>query len=235
MDTGWKSYPNDEGRLVIDKLIRSKRKTVQISVSREGKLIVRAPLRLPMKHILRFVSDKREWIEKNRSLAYERMSKTPSRNFQNGEVIYYLGTPYQLIRSQRETRIAFQDDKFIFPESFMDDPHNHLKHWYIEKAREYIKQRLNAYADMTGIRFRSLRITSARRRWGSCSSKDSLNFTWRLIQAQPKAIDYVIVHELCHVVFKNHSRAFWNLVEQIMPEYLEQRKWLKDNQYLLDI
>lgn len=234
MDTGWKSYPkNTDERIVVDELIRSKRRTLQLSISPKGRLIVRAPLRMPMKRIRQFVEDNREWIEKHRQRATETKKKALPEEFREGGCVYFLGKPLKL-QSWDGKSFCRLEDRLLFPRQLLGKPIANLEQWYRIRAREYIFERLKHYSARTGIGYSAFRITSARRRWGSCSAKDSLNFTWRLIRADPRAIDYVVVHELCHVVHKNHSRNFWKLVESFMPDYREQRQWLKENQFLLD-
>ncbi|MCS7122892.1 MAG: M48 family metallopeptidase, partial [Candidatus Micrarchaeota archaeon] len=85
------------------------------------------------------------------------------------------------------------------------------------------------------FRYNRVRITNARRRWGSCSSSNNLNFSWRLIMAPLEVIDYVVVHELVHTRIKNHSKAFWRMVEAVMPDYDRQRRWLRENGHMLKI
>jgi hypothetical protein len=86
-----------------------------------------------------------------------------------------------------------------------------------------------------GLVYASLRITSARRRWGSCGPKGTLNFSWRLVMAPPPVIDYVIVHELAHLEIRNHSRLFWERVARWSPDYKQQQAWLKANGRLLSL
>lgn len=85
------------------------------------------------------------------------------------------------------------------------------------------------------VRPEKLRISSARTRWGSCSAKGTISLTWRLVMAPPEILDYVIVHELAHLKVKNHSSAFWKVVETYLPGYQNQRKWLKQNGHTLDL
>jgi predicted metal-dependent hydrolase len=84
-----------------------------------------------------------------------------------------------------------------------------------------------------GFREMKVRISSARTRWGSCSQKGNLSFTWRLVMAPPDVIDYVVVHELCHTREMNHSRSFWEQVEAILPDFRQRRRWLKEYGKLL--
>jgi predicted metal-dependent hydrolase len=92
-----------------------------------------------------------------------------------------------------------------------------------------ISERVNIYSAKHGFAPKQVKITSARTRWGSCSPDGTLNFTWRLVMAPLDVIDYVVVHELVHLRVKNHSRKFWKAVEEIMPGWRLQRKWLREH------
>ena len=102
-----------------------------------------------------------------------------------------------------------------------------------KQARELFTKRLNAYAVAHNIEFRSLKLSSARTRWGSCSMKKNINLNWRLINAPQEILDYVIVHELSHTIHHNHSKYFWTHVASMMPDYATHRKWLKDHGRML--
>lgn len=100
---------------------------------------------------------------------------------------------------------------------------------YRQAAKEYIPKRVAYYAELLDITYATISIRDQKTRWGSCSSKGNLSFSWRLILAPPKVLDYVVVHELCHRKEMNHSPRFWALVESMIPDYKTHRKWLKEN------
>lgn len=110
---------------------------------------------------------------------------------------------------------------------------DHLACWYKAQALEYITQRVEHYSQLTGLKYKSVRINNATSRWGSCSFRNTLNFTWRLIMAPSKVIDYVVMHELIHLKQRDHSRKYWNEVAHIMPDYRQDERWLKLNGHLL--
>lgn len=112
---------------------------------------------------------------------------------------------------------------------FSDAQKKSLEERYRELARDYITQRVNYYIAQTGDYYNNLAIRSQKTRWGSCSSKKTLSFNWRLILAPPIILDYVVVHEICHLKYMNHSHLFWDRVFAIMPDYKTRRKWLKDH------
>ena len=100
---------------------------------------------------------------------------------------------------------------------------------YRQAAKEYIPKRVAYYAELLDVTYATISIRDQKTRWGSCSSKGNLSFSWRLILAPPKVLDYVVVHELCHRKEMNHSPRFWALMESIIPDYKIHRKWLKEN------
>lgn len=104
-----------------------------------------------------------------------------------------------------------------------------LEERYRQAAREYVPARVAYYQEIIGVTCGNITIRDQKTRWGSCSARGNLNFNWRLMLAPPRVLDYVVVHELCHRKEMNHSPAFWNLVEAVLPDYAQLRKWLKDN------
>lgn len=101
------------------------------------------------------------------------------------------------------------------------------------QAKKLIPQRVEYYSTLYGIIYRRIRITSARRRFGSCNHLGNLNFTWRLVKAPLEVIDYVVVHELAHIEIRNHSKNFWRKVETLYPNYRACKKWLRERGHLL--
>lgn len=100
---------------------------------------------------------------------------------------------------------------------------------YRKKAEMILTERVHYYEPILGVKVNRIHIKDQKTRWGSCSSKKNVNLNWRLILAPQEVMDYVIIHELCHLIEMNHSRAFWELVESICPDYRERKQWLKEN------
>lgn len=110
-----------------------------------------------------------------------------------------------------------------------DDQRAFLEKKYIDAAREYFPKRVAYFHSFTGGAYKRITIRDQKTRWGSCSAKGTLSFNWRLMLAPPAILDYVVVHELCHLTHMNHSAAFWQAVESVYPDYRTARKWLKDH------
>ena len=209
----------------INKLIRSKRKTLSLIVEVDGTLTVRAPMRMKEADIQRFIETKKSWIK--RKQAQTREEAVIPRQFMDGETFWYLGqeVPLRIVPGGEPALVM--DGFFKLAESARAQAQSVFEAWYKKQARALLTERVEFFAQAQGLKVKKIRISSARTRWGSCSAKGTLSFTWRLVMAPPDVIDYVVVHELCHLKELNHSKAFWAQVEKILPDYKQRRKWLK--------
>lgn len=200
----------------------SKRKTVAIYINSEGKVEVRCPKRTRKSDIEEFINQKQKWIEKKLS-ELRNQSKVFLRA---GETSLYLGDEYPIINTDGEE--GFYGEAFHILKSEDEQyVYDALKQIYIQKAKDLIPQRVHKYEEIMGLCASKIGITSANTRWGSCSAKNSLNFTWKLIMADLDTIDYVVVHELAHIKEKNHSKNFWSLVGLYKPDYKDSKKKLR--------
>ncbi|MEI7425513.1 MAG: SprT family zinc-dependent metalloprotease [Candidatus Moraniibacteriota bacterium] len=212
----------------ISKIIRSKRKNIALVISHDATLIVRAPMRTPLNYIEKLVEEKFVWIERKMQEANNR-PKAVKKTFQSGEEFLYQGELYK-IKLTDELTIQITDDfELLFPKVFLWRSHTRMLGWYKKQAQEIIVERTEIIAEKLKLNYSSLKISNAKTNWGSCGPKNSLNFNWRLIMAPSMIIDYVIIHELIHILEKNHSAKFWEKVVTVMPEYKKNRRWLKEN------
>jgi predicted metal-dependent hydrolase len=212
----------------INQIVHSKRKTLALIVRNDGSLVVRAPLRASNSTIREFVERHAEWIKKKQADALAVVPLVP-RQYVAGELFPYLGNyyPLEILKSQKESLRL--EASFKLAESARGNAARVFERWYREEARRILQERVTFFASEYDLQYRKIGITSARTRWGSCSADGSLNFSWRLIMAPMDAVDYVVVHELVHTVFHNHSKRFWDRVGTIMPDYIERRKLLRNN------
>ncbi|GAB4494092.1 MAG: SprT family zinc-dependent metalloprotease [Anaerolineales bacterium] len=212
----------------VDQLIRSKRKTIAILVQRDGKVIVRAPLKASERQIRQFVESKTRWILEKKAQAQQQPSQT-ARQFTAGERFPYLGQEYALsVVSSAKTGLRFEGG-FSLNQNSQAEAALLFEKWYKAAARKVLTERVRFYAHKFGLKYQKIRISSARTRWGSCSSRGTLSFTWRLVMAPLDVVDYVVIHELAHLREQNHSAAFWAEVAKMMPDYKTRRDWLKKN------
>jgi len=218
----------------VEKIIRSRRRTISLEVTPAATLIVRAPLRASSVYIQELILQKGSWIQRKQE-EMKRRPLPPCHAYAEGELFLFLGRSYPLHIVDGGTMTIERSDRLYVPRTLMPDIRNHLKRWYVEEARRELQTRCMWFSLRTGHVPCTVRITDARKRWGSCTHKGGLNFSWRLVQAPPGIVDYVVVHELVHINQPDHSKKFWGKVGKIMPDYERRRKWLHDNERLLRI
>jgi hypothetical protein len=217
-----------------EKIIRSRRRTIALVITPDGELIVRAPIRAPVAMINEFVKEKRSWIQKKIGEIQQRPAATVYA-YEEGETFLYMGRAYPLHIVKSENGAIERTDRLCVCHTLMPDIKNRMKRWYMQEAQREISARCMWFSMKTGHVPTTIRISDARQRWGSCTHKGGLNFSWRLIQAPPEIIDYVVVHELVHISQPDHSKKFWAKVREIMPDYERRREWLRQNERLLRI
>lgn len=216
----------------IDEIIRSRRKTVALEIKQDASLVVKAPYLMPMWYIRYFIQKKESWIRKQQRRMQERQKLKVE--YEDNNLLWFLGEQYPFQYSKNK-KLAFQEGIFLVPQNLKKTFKDMFIEWYKKQAREVITKRVEYYAHKYNLQYKNIRITSAETRWGSCSSSNNLNFTWKLIMAPQDVVDYVVVHELAHTLQKNHSQKFWNEVKAMMPDYKQKEKWLKEKGFLLRI
>jgi hypothetical protein len=221
-------------KIKISKIIRSKRKNIALMVTHDATLVVRAPMRTPLSYIEKLIEEKSTWIER-KMREFEKRPKADKKTFFEGEEFLYLGKKYKL-EIVEGTKIKITEDlRLLFPKVFLWRAKARMHDWYKKQAQVEISERTKVIASKLNLEYSTLKISNAKTNWGSCGPKNSLNFNWRLIMAPEGVVDYVIIHELMHILEKNHSAKFWNKVATVMPEYRTARKWLRENSKVLTL
>ena len=218
------------------KIVKSRRRTVSLEINQEGVLTVRAPYGLDRTTIDDILKRHQPWIRKKRQEVQRRQELSRPKKFEDGEKFLWLGKEYPLrIVARVRSSLVFTGERFELAASSILSGRQLFEAWFKEQARFYLSSRLKEIARKKGFKYRKFRLSSARTRWGSCSAKGTISLVWRLMMAPPEIIDYLIIHELAHTKEKNHSRAFWRLVEELLPDYRERRRWLRKNGYRLKL
>jgi len=213
-----------------------KRKKLTITVERDCSVVVHAPTSASDDAIARIVEAKRQWIyEKTRhQQKYKALPHPPGKELVNGESALYLGHRYGIeIVADNDGGIQF-DQRFLVPASRVGQRKHALRDWYIDRAKEHILPRVERHARELGVQYAQARIVDNRYRWGSCTVRDNVNLNWRLIKAPMFVIDYVIVHELAHLLEANHTPRFWNIVRAYHPQTEKAKAWLHEHGQLLE-
>jgi predicted metal-dependent hydrolase len=223
--------------LTIQILRSARRSTLSLEVGHEG-IKARAPERMPEAAIKQFITSRRNWIEST-------LAKLPplhaQLNLQNGCELSVLGQAYPLLITEGQKAIYIDtNQQLVVPvSSRANSPEQALRNklikWYKKVAMRHLELRVHNQAGkmLTNGVTPKIKVRDYKRRWGSCDQRGDLSFNWRIIMAPERVMDYVVVHELAHLQEFNHSRRFWNIVEQEMSDWREQQRWLSDNGSLL--
>lgn len=217
----------------IKKIIRSNRKSIALQVCNDTSLIIRAPFHATDAYIEKVILKHHQWLAKKQKEILLRQLKFPVKEFTEGESFFFMGKEYvlRLVCKQREP-LVIRNNSFLLKEN-VTNPRVIFIGWYKKMARITLPGRVAIFANQFGFGYHKVSITNAQKQWGSCSHSGNLNFSWRLIMAPLRVIDYVIIHEMVHLDIKNHSKDFWKKVKDYLPEYKTHREWLKKNTHLL--
>lgn len=220
------------------RLIRSKRKTIAIKISLDNGIEVRAPLKASKEDIMKVIKDNEGWIRKTYEKIKKEASKAIDLKYETGEKIYFFGKEIEIeVKEGLKCTISFNGEKFLFKmeSDVLQVPHKReqmgreLYIAYLRQAgKKYLELRTRQLAARYGFKVNTITIKNIKSRWGSCSTKNNINLNLRLMMADKKVIDYVIMHELCHTIEMNHSQNFWKLVESIIPDYKQSERCLKE-------
>ena len=210
-------------------LTRSKRKTIALYV-RNGRVEVRAPLKMPKCDIDKFVASKEKWITDRLTKSRERLEQRETFTLNYDDTVLYRGKQYP-IAAKTGNRVGFDDTVFYMPPDLTSEQiKSACVQIYRMLAKKDLTNKILDFAKQMSVMPVAVKINGATSRWGSCSGKKSINFSWRLIMADDDVIDYVVVHELAHLTEMNHSKKFWAIVEKILPDYKARQKQLKELQ-----
>ena len=227
---------------IIYTIKRSKRKTTSISISVEGKVTISCPLKTSDEAVRRLVKEKSAWIIKKLN-EIDNRPKQQQHSFLNGECFMLFGKKF-LLRvvptndSARANTVHLMESEQIIEVYCTPDAHNKsvresLLKWYIGQLDCVINNRFEYFSKLLQVSPKKVYLKELKSCWGSCSSKGNVSINWRLVMAPPHILDYVVVHELCHMREMNHSERFWKWVASVYPDYKQARAWLKKNSRML--
>lgn len=218
-----------------------KRKTLSIKITPPDNIVVISPIGVSEDKIKEIVKKKGKWIVKKldelKDIDYQSLNK----EFKNDETFMYLGKNYTLKivinRDLKTPIIKLHENNLILYTSKSEKTilKKALELFYREKCTERIIERVNYYKNIIDKEPRNFKVKEQKKRWGSCTSRGDIYFNWRIIMAPPDIVDYIVVHEMCHLIHLNHSKEFWNLVKIIIPNYEENKKWLKQYGIYMDL
>lgn len=208
------------------------RKTIGITLDAYGNIEVQAPKGVPNDRVLQFLEENWSLIQQKLNEMQERLLGPKEKVYDHGESFLYVGNTYPIKVFQdlniEQDYVLFKDDTLHIYVQQLEDENikKALKRFYYQQCKALVEKSIQSHQSNFRVKPRSIRISDSKSTWGTCDSKRQLTFNWRLAMAPQMVIDYVVVHEMCHMVHLNHDRSFWRLVGKIMPDYKEQENWL---------
>lgn len=209
------------------------RQTTDIVIERDGLITVRPPLRLTPEQVDETVLAKRLWIYRNLAEWRDLNATQVVREWVNGESFLYLGSHYRLLLvNEQDEPLKLKDGRFQLQRAVIESggasaAHQAFEGFYKDKGLIRLKQRVGHFASKVGVSPGAISIKDIGFRWASCLASGALHFHWKCLMAPPTIIDYIVVHELCHLHFRDHSDAFWNEVDKVLPDYRARKEWLR--------
>ncbi|MBT2644766.1 M48 family metallopeptidase [Bacillus sp. ISL-41] len=217
------------------------RKSLEISVEAPNIVSVVAPLNTPEEIIEQKVKKKAQWIVQKLFLFKDMEFQKINRELVNGESFMYMGRNYslQLIidESIKEPAVKLYQGKFLIttPTKSQELLRTSLEKWYREKTLEKVSEKVSYFQHFFKKKPNDIKVKEQQKRWASCTSKNELLFNWRCAMAPSHVIDYIVVHEMCHMYHMNHSQEFWDLLSSVMPDYERRKEWLKNFGVRMDL
>lgn len=213
----------------------SNRKTLNISVERDRSIVVRAPHYLTPEKIDKIVQSKREWIKEKLNHAQKYPMVTENKEFVSGETLMYLGKNYQLLVVDEEIEGIEFDQRFKISKVNQPNANELFKKWYLKQALIKIEPLATKYAKSLGVKYNQFKTSEMKYRWGSCTPANNIIFNWRIIKAPMYVLEYLVAHELVHLIETNHTPRFWTILSIQVPNYEKAKNWLKKNGQLLEV
>lgn len=216
-------------------VVYSERNTILLIVERDRSIVVRAPKGTSEIDIKKELEKKKIWLfEKMRNP--QKYPQPPiKKEFITGESLLYLGRNYQLEITKDSFEGVKFNSKFYISQTHKNEAADLIRAWYLDRANEKLPLRINGFAENLGVEYKKISVKNLKYSWASCTPKGNLTFNWKIIKAPISVIDYLIVHELTHLIEESHGPEFWNIVAVQIPGYEWARKWLKQYGYRLEI
>lgn len=207
----------------------AKRRTIGITIDRDGQLIISAPVGISLDILRQAVEKQSLWIYRHLLRKEALNPKIVEKEYVTGEGFYYLGRSYRLKLVDEELvhpTLKLHQGRFYLQRSAQTQGREQFIDWYRNRLKPYLVTKIDSLTDRIGAKPRSIQVRELNNRWGSCNQQGDLYFHWRVAMLPPNAIEYVVVHEMVHLIEHQHSQEFWSRVERVLPNYRELKEWL---------
>ena len=222
-------------------LIRSDRKTADIVIERSGDVIVRAPVGVDDAKVREVVADRALWVHRSLAEWEDLNSSRRHRPLAQGQGFAYLGRSYRLkFVEGGDVALRLKNGRWEMSEAFVAREgeaaaRKAFRDFYTVKGMQIFAERVRSLAPLVGVEPGEVAVKELGYHWASCGAGGTMNFHWKTLMAPQTVIDYIVVHELCHLRHRDHSDAFWNEVDKVLPRFRERKEWLRANGAALDV
>ena len=218
----------DDLRFAVQRSAR--RRTMQITVERDGSLVLSAPRNVDEARLRAFVLDKRFWIYTKLAQKDRLLRAAPSKAFVGGEGFLYLGRSHRLkLVDNQDVALKLASGRFCLRRDAVAEGRDHFIRWYSERARPWLARQVTEHQQRMEVAPAGVKVQELGYRWGSCGKGDWLYFHWKAILLPPRIAEYVVVHEMAHLHEPHHTPAFWMRVERAMPDFERRKTWLAEH------
>nr|WP_263323714.1 SprT family zinc-dependent metalloprotease [Neobacillus sp. Marseille-Q6967] len=220
------------GKTIRFEIKYKNRTSIGISIDGYGNIEVQAPKGTPNERVIQLLEEKWDIIQQKLKEMKDRLHGPQKKVYEHGENFLFLGNTYPIQIFQdnhiEQDYVVFEGDRLHIYVKLLEDEKvkQALKRFYYQQCKSLVEKSISLYQSHFKPKPRSIRISDSKTTWGTCDSNLRLTFNWRLAMAPQDVIDYVVIHEMCHMVHLNHDRSFWRLVGKIMPDYKEKENWL---------
>ena len=219
------------GELSFELRESKRRRTVEITIERDGQLILATPPKVPLDKLEKIINQRRFWIY-SKLLKKESIKKPPTaqKTYLPGEGFYYLGRSYRLkLVDTAKSPLRLYQGRFELLRSHQQQGQDLFIKWYRGKIRQKLELIVTDFVSRIGKKPKSIQVRELGNRWGSCSPKGDIYFHWRVALLPYSSIEYLVVHEMVHLVQPNHNQDFWDRIERILPDCSARKEWLAKN------
>ncbi|MBQ7452780.1 MAG: M48 family metallopeptidase [Clostridia bacterium] len=219
--------------IIPDQIVRSSRRSLSLTILKNGEVVVKAPLKMRDGDIEKFVLSKQRWLQNKLNAISNNLTRFD--DIISYKRILLNGNKFDIVLMPVK-KVSFSNNVIAFPDRIEPEKRiKFLKNWLKKFANSVLEPRIEMLAKEYGLKFNDFKITDTKGRWGSCNSKKLICINFRVAMLPQDIIDYVLTHELCHLIEMNHSREFWNNVLGYYPKAKSARIALKDYGFLLDL
>lgn len=215
-------------------IIRTNRKSLALTINEKGELIVHAPKDMPLYDIVSFIEKKSDWIEKKTNNIENILSKNKS--IVEYDEIFFLGKRYKVVETKGIEEPYLTESSILigFCKS-QAKRQKELMNWYLQNTEDVLMPRIQKLVTFMKQRYNSIKIINSKAKWGMCDSKRNLYFNWKLLMLSPEIIDYIIIHEIAHLIELNHSKKFWEIVGAVIPNYKKKKEVVNKCGFLIKL